>query len=99
MVRGPIAHVSEDRPGEFYTKADGSWVCDEGKKIPRITTGSGQQRAMTFQVAPVHKASRNRRRRRVEDVVYILDMLVVKVSPGRSGGESRVHKTAAVYWC
>ena len=49
-------HVSEDRLGEFYTTADGSRVYNEGEKKLLVATMDGQQRAMTFQVAPVHKA-------------------------------------------
>ena len=55
------AHPVKESPGsqsnEYYTTADGSKVYNEGQKNVFISTPDGkQERAMTFQVAQVHKA-------------------------------------------
>ena len=55
------AHPVQESPGsrnkEYYTTADGSRVYNEGQKSVIISTLDGnQERAMTFQVAQVHKA-------------------------------------------
>ena len=52
-----VAESPGSRSNEYYTTADGNKVYNEGQKSVVVSCMDGsQQRAMTFQVAPVHKA-------------------------------------------
>ena len=53
----PTNESAGSKKNEYYTTADGSKVYNEGQKNVIISTLDGsQERAMTFQVAQVHKA-------------------------------------------
>ena len=52
-----VAESPGSRSNEYYTTADGNKVYNEGQKSVVVSCMDGsQQRSMTFQVAPVHKA-------------------------------------------
>ena len=53
----PLRESAGSQNNEYYTTADGSKVYNEGQKSVFVSTPDGkQERAMTFQVAQVHKA-------------------------------------------
>ena len=53
----PVTESAGSKNNEYYTTADGSKVYNEGQRSVFVSTLDGnQERAMTFQVAQVHKA-------------------------------------------
>ena len=52
----PIRHSPEQDAGVVYTAANGETMPNRGRKVVRVTTQEGQQKAMNMQVTDVNRA-------------------------------------------